>query len=598
MKYKIETITQNPIFPSEIYASGQAYEKDNVNTTLPSGEQQKANKPSLVLIFAMLCLQVLFSTDARSQQTKMAQQYLNDAIKKAYPACVRMWGFDTEKNERTSAQFSGVVVTADGIVLTAAHTVQPGNTYKVFFPDGKEVTARALGRIDLAASPGIPDVGMLKIMGQEVYPFAEMGYVHEKIANHACISISYPERLNQALPTLRYGKVAEVKNEYGFLRSTCKMEPGDSGGALFDQRGRVIGLHSAIDVNEDMNFEIPINLYRKYWAALQEQISYTEFPTKENQFDLSKISAVDYKIEQSVDKLSKNLMKKAGNAFKITSNHDGQEVSAVGTLFNYMSKSGVNKQYILSKSTQVNDQPYLWIKESKTPLVIIKRDVQNDLILLKAPQMLEGGIAVVNERQGADMGTFIAAILPEGAYQRGIVGNDSITLEKNSSLPYFGASVLFKSSPVTVTVVKPGSPAALAGIQSGDVIVSINQIALKQANEFAPMLAKYWPGDKITITFSRNNQTFSKDIALMNKPFVASNHPVDKFVGGVSDRRDGFSKVFVHDATLMPNQYGGPIYNLNGQFLGVNIARYSRAISLGIPQTVIYDFIKSCAEEP
>mgnify|MGYP006190613121 FL=1 len=124
----------------------------------------------------------------------------------------------------------------------------------------------------------MPDVGMMKITDKGIWPFAEMGYSNSLVAGEPCISISYPESLNQQLPTLRLGQVAEVKNEYGFIRSTCKMEPGDSGGPLFDYHGRVIGLHSAIDVGEDQNFEIPVDLYRKYWTALKKEMTYTSFP--------------------------------------------------------------------------------------------------------------------------------------------------------------------------------------------------------------------------------------------------------------------------------------------------------------------------------
>lgn len=200
---------------------------------------------------------VLLSLNAVAQKKQLVkfQKTIAEAVKKAYPASVRMWGFDVQQNQRTSAQFSGVVVSADGYILTAAHTILPGKNYKVFFPDGRECIALALGKIENKDTPGIPDVGLMKITDKGTWPFAEMGYSASLLKNEPCISISYPESLNQTLPTLRLGTVAEVKNEYGFIRSTCKMEPGDSGGPLFDYYGRVIGLHSAIDVSEEMNFE-------------------------------------------------------------------------------------------------------------------------------------------------------------------------------------------------------------------------------------------------------------------------------------------------------------------------------------------------------
>ncbi|RYG20298.1 MAG: serine protease, partial [Chitinophagaceae bacterium] len=230
----------------------------------------------------MVLLLISFNGYAQKKQLQQFEEILSKAVQKSYPASVRMWSFDIKLNQRTGNQFSGVVVTADGYILTAAHTTVPGKHYKVFFPDGKECIAIALGRIDNPTTPGMPDVGMMKITDQGVWPFAEMGYSYSLVAGQPCISIAYPETLDQKLPTLRLGKVAEVKNEYGFIRSTCKMEPGDSGGPLFDYHGRVIGLHSAIDVGEDQNFEIPVDLYRNYWTALQQQTTYLDFPKQKD----------------------------------------------------------------------------------------------------------------------------------------------------------------------------------------------------------------------------------------------------------------------------------------------------------------------------
>jgi serine protease Do len=130
-----------------------------------------------VCFFSFFLLTMVNSMVSDAQQKHIVVQgLLNKAIGKAYTASVRIWGFDTEKNERTTAQFSGVVVSEDGIILTAAHTISPGITYKVFFPDGRAVIAKALGRIDLEATQGIPDAGMMQILSKNKFPFAQMAF--------------------------------------------------------------------------------------------------------------------------------------------------------------------------------------------------------------------------------------------------------------------------------------------------------------------------------------------------------------------------------------------------------------------------------------
>jgi len=549
----------------------------------------------LCLVSLILLACCLANVSAQQKETAKAQVFLNTAIKKAYPASVRIWGFDTEKNERTSAQFSGVVVSEDGIILTAAHTIMPGRTYKVFFPDGREAIAKALGRIDLEAAPGTPDAGMMQLLDKGPFPFVEMGLSSLLKKNEPCISISYPEKINLILPTLRYGQIGEVKNEYGFIRSTCKMEPGDSGGALFDQFGRLIGIHSAIDVAEDQNFEIPIDVYRKYWTALHEVINYSKYPIKEDNYSPSTSNFTDkaISVDAIIAKKAIKLAKLKNAVSSLTSVIDGLESEAIGTIINYISIEKTTQQFILSKNSIVGNLPTLNVDGLKVPLQIVKRDLQNDLILLKADKNLKGGVSI-NSNQNVDikLGEIVTAVLPNGKYQNGMIGNETLTLEKNSSIPYLGASVLFKSSPAAVTVVKPGSPAALAGIQTGDFITSINSTTIRQANEVAPELAKYWAGEEVKIDWLRAGQKYAKSIKLVNKPFIASKHPVDKFIGGSSERRDGFKQTFTFDAISLPKQSGAPVFSLDGQFLGINIARYSRAVSLGIPRSVILDFLK------
>jgi serine protease Do len=403
-----------------------------------------------------ITLVVLLSLNAVAQKKQIAkfQKTINEAVKKAYPASVRMWGFDVQQNQRTSGQFSGVVVSADGYILTAAHTILPGKNYKVFFPDGRECIALALGKIENKDTPGIPDVGMMKITDKGTWPFAEMGYSASLVTNEPCISISYPESLNQTLPTLRLGNVAEVKNEYGFIRSTCKMEPGDSGGPLFDYYGRVIGLHSAIDVSEEMNFEIPVDLYRRYWTALNEETLYTAFPEKPD----------SVKVDPLFHLLQKESQQKAlhpefaaptvkNSVFLIKSMVKGENQEIEATLLNVKTPTGDKKQFLLSKNTMVGENAQLYINGSSTPLKLVGKDQGNDLVLFQIGQKLMGGIDLdvdLTDTAKIEMGRFLYTIEQNGKVIPSVLGSSLFSLPKINSQPYLGAMVVYNSSPGSV----------------------------------------------------------------------------------------------------------------------------------------------------
>ena len=55
------------------------------------------------------------------------------------------------------------------------------------------------------------------------------------------------------------------------LQSSVLMEPGDSGGPLFDLNGCVIGIHSRIGRSMERNYEVPVNVFREFWNELNRE---------------------------------------------------------------------------------------------------------------------------------------------------------------------------------------------------------------------------------------------------------------------------------------------------------------------------------------
>ena len=546
---------------------------------------------SILLVSAMVS--IVFHTSAQKKQIAQFEKQIGEAVKKAYPASVRMWGFDVQQNQRTSAQFSGVVVSADGYILTAAHTIVPGKNYKVFFPDGKECIAIALGRIDNPKTPGMPDVGMMKITDKGTWPFAEMGYSNTLVKNEPCISISYPESLNQNFPTLRLGEIAEVKNTYGFIRSTCKMEPGDSGGPLFDYHGRVVGLHSAIDVNEDQNFEIPVDLYRKYWTALQQERTYTDFPARQGSVGTDPLFI---RKERRQSKLHPDFFKikhKNVAAVSLESTLENKLQQAQGTLFNFRDGNGKQRQFILAKNSLLGEDPTL-IADGGISLVFLASDKANDVTLLEVERPVKGGIdlnEMVLDSSWVKMGRLIYTKNADGKILPGILSSSLFGLPKVSSQPYLGAMVMFNSQPPLFSLIKPNSPAAVAGIKVGDELLSINGKAIVKASEFAPEMMKLWPYDEVTVNWKNASGLQSETFALAAQSQAVSYHPADKFTGGKSVRRDGFEQIFAWDAAVPASDCGTPVFDYEGRFLGINIARFSRTSTLCLPAGVISKFI-------
>lgn len=551
----------------------------------------------VALTWLVLCL---VATDTHSQTfpRKNLEKAVAATVKKVYATSVRIWGFDTTRREQASAQFSGVVVSAEGHILTVAHAAVPGGIYKVFFTDGKEHLALGLGRIGFADQQNMPDVAMLKIMDKGVWPYAEIGWSSSLKVNEPCIGISYPETLDQRLPTVRFGRIAKTMNAWGFVESTCKMEPGDSGGPLYDNMGRVVGLHSRIDKSEEVNLEVPVDLYRKYWTALQKEEDYKTLPEQMDELKADPLAAKIRTVAGLSDLVSN--FKAFEDRYKsssvwLKSKVHGALQRAQATVIVVDGKGS----YLLSKSSIVGEDAVLIVSEGKTSeLKIVARDKERDLVLLKAVDMTlyAGAVklsALAEDTAGVrfeELGRFLISPVAAGKSRISVLGSMNFSLPRKFSIGFFGAGANFQNEQIILTRMAPNSPAEIGKLELGDQITGINGVPISRPEQYGEELMKYSPGDTISIEGIRKGNKYSLMVGMKARPQMIG-HPAESFEGGKSVVLDGFKQVFAHDAVIRPEECGGPVFDADGRFYGMNIARFSRTITLVMPGTELYKFI-------
>jgi serine protease Do len=172
---------------------------------------------------------------------------------------------------------SGVIVSEDGLVLTAAHVItgedllgkpgpyEPGRKCKVVLPDGKRVNAETLG------VNSENDAGMLKITDKGPkdgkWPFLPIAKSASLKKNQWVVSLGHPGGPKDGRPPVaRLGRIENNTKE--LVRSNCTLVGGDSGGPLFDLDGNVIGIHSRIGLSLAQNIHVPTELFRAQWDQL------------------------------------------------------------------------------------------------------------------------------------------------------------------------------------------------------------------------------------------------------------------------------------------------------------------------------------------
>ncbi len=188
----------------------------------------------------------------------MIQQALVDHLDRARNAtvCIKLpQGFG-----------SGVIVSEDGLVLTAAHVA--GGVKKeltVVMNDGSEYKAITKGIISNT------DAAMLKIVdkgGREKFPFVEINRDNDYLLGHWVFALGHSGGFDKARgPVLRLGRIVKVREST--LQTDCKVIGGDSGGPLFDMNGLLIGIHSRVSATMEENMHVPMREYIKHWKDLE-----------------------------------------------------------------------------------------------------------------------------------------------------------------------------------------------------------------------------------------------------------------------------------------------------------------------------------------
>lgn len=209
------------------------------------------------------------SADRRAEDPTLAallsvQNSIRNVVDRSLPAVVSI--------SDGAGYGSGVIVSPEGVILTAGHVVNTGaSQFEIFFPGGQTATARLLG-YNLNV-----DAAMLKLEGTGPWPFVELG--QQASLNKGdwvvCLGHSGGYELGRK-PPVRTGRVLDFRDE--MIVTDAVLIGGDSGGPLFDTEGKLIGIHSSIGEVIAENRHVSIDLYRRDWQRLARGERWGQLP--------------------------------------------------------------------------------------------------------------------------------------------------------------------------------------------------------------------------------------------------------------------------------------------------------------------------------
>lgn len=132
-----------------------------------------------------------------------------------------------------------------------------------------------------------------------------------------------------------------------------------------------------------------------------------------------------------------------------------------------------------------------------------------------------------------------------------------------------------------------GTGADLAGLRVGDRIRSINGQRLNDREAAESLLRSCRAGQSIQLAIVRGQDEIETHAQMMDLANELHDETEMEVNGLVSARSSGFNSVFLHDTVLLPSQCGGPLVDLNGRVVGINIARAGRVTSYALPTSTV-----------
>jgi Do/DeqQ family serine protease len=245
---------------------------------------------SLGLMAAPVAAQ-LFQRSEPQVQTPQSRaeitQSFSPLVKRAAPAVVNVYGARREKvrnplfddpffrelfggrgqpQERMERSVgSGVIVGADGIVVTNHHVIEGMTELKVSLADRREFDAEVMIRDPKT------DLAVLKIKGGSgAFPVLEMGDSDDLEVGDLVLAIGNPfgvgQTVTQGIVSALARNQVDVADYQFFIQTDAAINPGNSGGALIDVKGRLIGINTAIfsksGGSHGIGFAIPSNMVK------------------------------------------------------------------------------------------------------------------------------------------------------------------------------------------------------------------------------------------------------------------------------------------------------------------------------------------------
>lgn len=145
-----------------------------------------------------------------------------------------------------------------------------------------------------------------------------------------------------------------------------------------------------------------------------------------------------------------------------------------------------------------------------------------------------------------------------------------------------------------ISQVFPNTGADRAGLRPGDVVLRVADTVIDSGTALTETIRKFRPGDSLNLLVRRGDAELDVRATLGDRltDLFSRGGFQNRLGGELSLRRSGFPSVLQHDTVLKPEHCGGPVVDLTGRAVGVNIARAGRTESYAIPRAKLLEIVE------
>lgn len=377
--------------------------------------------------------------------------------------------FPEQQFERHSLG-SGFIISKDGYILTNNHVVEKATKIHIKTEGGEDYEAKVVGKDEKY------DLALLKIKTKKGdTPIVSFGDSDKLEVGDWVIAIGNPFGLSH---TVTAGIVSAKDRVIGagpyddFIQTDASINPGNSGGPLFNIRGEVVGINTAIHAaGQGIGFTVPINMAKKFIEDILTKGKITR-------------GWLGVGIQNISEEIAKQFGASVSSGALVTQVFPKTPAEKAG-----IKRGDIIVEYNGKEVKNVNDLTRLvgtTTPGEKTQITIIRGEER-----IKIP------VQITERKEGEEVSREFLQPSEESSEEIGLVLSniDKELARKLNIEPHKG---------VFVREVLQGSAADDAGIQEGDVIVEVNRQVVNSVDEFKEIIKKIIKGDSVLILLYRN----------------------------------------------------------------------------------------------